>query len=740
MSRARGWLARLINMFRPGRGERDVDAELQAHLELAVEDNVRLGMTPTEARRVALARLGGVESIREQCRDVRRVIALDELGRDLRFGARMLAKSRGFTAVAVLSLALGIGVNTAVFSVVDAMLFRPFPYDEPDRLVWIGEMDLREPGGARSGLRVAEYQSLRQRADAFAEVAFHQDGGGITAGGTQGTVASEVHPPERLWGMWVSANLFTMLGVQPLLGRGFVPEDGQPVSENVVIVSHRLWQHRFGGGAPVIGETLWLDGTATTIVGVMPTGLSHLTQYADFWVPARPAQLDGENWIQVIARLAPGVTLAQAQVTIDTLAAQRAFREIDDGWSVRMEPVHEAFTRDFRQSLFVLWGAVVFVLLIACANVAAVLLTRASARTKEVATRLALGASRGRVVRMFLAEGVLLALAGGSLGSLLALGGVRLIRVFNPDSNPLTFEMFPRLSAASVDGRVFGYTLLISLLTALLFSIAPALTGSRLDLTKSLKDAGRGATAGASRLRLRSALVVGQVALALVLLTGAGLMVGTLRNLTAVDPGFDVGQVLTFRVALNRDRSVRDAAHAGEPEPELSPRVDTFHARVLRRLQTLPGVESAAGITFLPLSSSGVSRIVAIAGHPAPAPGDEFRDWRRKGWIRPLYRAVMGDYFDVMGIPLLRGRAFTVRDGVEAPWVVVINRAMAETYWPNEDPVGQPLRVVRDWFGGPAPGERQRTVVGVVEDVHERSLQEGPRPAIYVHAVQQPLS
>ena len=505
-------------------------------------------------------------------------------------------------------------------------------------------------------------------------------------------------------------------------------------------MSHRLWQHRFGGRALVVGETLWLDGTATTIVGVMPAGLSHMTQNADFWVPARPVQLDGQNWIQVIARLAPGVTLAQAQVTTDTLAAQRALRETDDGWGVRMEPLHEAFTRDLRQPLFLLWGAVGFVLLIACANVAVVLLTRASARTKEVATRLALGASRGRVARMFLAEGVLLALAGGGLGSLLALGGVQLIRVFNPDSNPLTFEMFPRLSAASVDGRVFGYTLLISLVTALLFSGAPALTGSRLDLTKSLKDAGRGTTAGASRLRLRSALVVGQVALALVLLTGAGLMVGTLRNLTTLDPGFDVEQVLTFRVALNRDRSVRDAAHVGEPETELSPRVDTFHARVLRRLQTLPGVESAAGINFLPLSSSGVSRIVAIAGHPAPTPGDEFRDWRRKGWIRPLYRAVMGDYFDVMDIPLLRGRAFTVRDGVEAPWVVVINRAMAETYWPNEDPVGQPLRVVRDWFGGPAPGERQRTVVGVVEDVNERSLQEGPRPTIYVHAIQQPLS
>ena len=350
-----------------------------------------------------------------------------------------------------------------------------------------------------------------------------------------------------------------------------------------------------------------------------------------------------------------------------------------------------------------------FVLLIACANVAGVLLARASSRTKEVATRLALGASRWRVARLFLAEGVLLALAGGAL---LAAGGVRLIQVLNPDANPLTFAIFPRLNDASVDGRVLGYTLLLSLVTALLFSVAPALTGSKLDLAASLKEAGRGATAGAGRLRLRAALVVAQIALALVLLTGAGLMVSTMHHLAAVeaavDLGFDTGQLLTFRIVLNQDRYSQDVKIAGEPNVEprldrpvtlkrfaaLSPRVEALFARVFRRVQTLPGVEAAAGIQILPLSHSGTSRIVAIAGHPAPTPGEEIDVFdRAKGWVRPQYRAVLGDYFDVMGIPLLMGCAFTARDTAEAPWVVIINRTMAETYWPNESPIGQPLTV-----------------------------------------------
>ena len=302
---------------------------------------------------------------------------------------------------------------------------------------------------------------------------------------------------------------------------------------------------------------------------------------------------------------------------------------------MRLTPLHEYLTRDLRQTLFVLWGAVGFVLLIACANVAGVLLARASARTAEVATRLALGASCWRVARLFLAEGVLVALAGGVLGSVLAYGGLQLIRIFNPDANPLIGWLFPRLTDASVDGRVLGYTLLVSLVTALLFSVAPALTGSKLDLTASLKDAGRGATTGAGRLRLRSALVVAQVALALVLLTGVGLMVSTMRNLAAVDLGFNAERLLTFRMALSHDRYWQDAAIDGDPRTALSPRVDAFFARVLRRLQTLPGVESAAGLHILPLSHATISRIVAIDGHPSPAAGEELnvfdpgRDWVR---------------------------------------------------------------------------------------------------------------
>ena len=746
------WRERLRAFCFGARQDREMEEELRFHLEQETDFLRNTGLDPQEASRQARLRFGGVERVKEEVREARGIRAFEDLGNDIRYGVRGLAKSRVFTAVAVLSLALGIGVNTAVFSVVDAMLFRPFPYDDPDRLVVIRRVDLQNPDRMPDP-RVAEYLSWKPHVDVFDEVAASRSG----AVRSDWNMTSEGHPPERRRGSYVSANLFAMLGVEPLLGRGFLADDETLGSEDVVILSHHLWQRRFGGETPVIGETLYLNRRAATIVGVMPAEFRPLAPNTDFWVPARVTPADDQSRVRVTARLAPGVTLAQAQVAMDTLAAQRAltFQENNQGWGVRVVPLHEQFTRDLQQTLFVLWGAVGFVLLIACANVAGVLLARASSRTKEVATRLALGASRWRVARLFLAEGVLLALAGGALGALLAAGGVRLIQVLNPDANPLTFAIFPRLNDASVDGRILSYTLLLSLVTALLFSVVPALTGSKLDLTESLKDAGRGATAGAGRLRLRAALVVAQIALALVLLTGAGLMVSTMHHLAAVDLGFDPGQLLTFRLVLNQDRYSQDVKIAGEPHAEprldppvtlkrfaaLSPRADALFARVFRRVQTLPGVEAAAGIQILPLSHSGTSRIVAIAGHPAPTPGEEIDVFdRAKGWVRPQYRAILGDYFDVMGIPLLMGRAFTARDTAEAPWVVIINRTMAETYWPNESPTGQPLTVVRGGFGGPAPGERPRIVVGVVEDGHDWSVQRQGRSGMYVPAVQRSLS
>ena len=728
--------------------DREMEEELRFHLDMETQKHVTAGMSRSEARRHARLRLGGTERIKEEVRDARGVRALVDLGKDLRYSARGLAKSRAFTAVAVLSLALGIGVNTAVFSVVDAMLFQPLPYDEPDRLVEISRVDLQRPD-VDNPARVADYLSWKPHTDVFEDVA-------ASVMRLAFEVASEGHPAERLRGAMDSANSFAMLGVEPLLGRRFFPDEETTFqwsptlqttvgSADVVIVSHALWQRRFGDEAPVIGETLWLNRTPATIVGVMPEGFRLGFSDTDFWVPARVTPADAQNFVGVTARLAPGVTLAQAQVAMDTLAAHRAEAspETNEGRGVRLIPLHEARTSRVRQTLFVLWGAVGFVLLIACANVAGVLLARASARTKEVATRLALGASRWRVARLFLAEGVLLALAGGALGSLLAYGGVQLIQLYNPDANAaMPARIFPRLTDASVDGRVLSYTLLVSLLTALLFSVAPALVGSKLDLTTSLKDVGRGATTGTGRLRLRSALVVAQVALALVLLTGAGLMVTTMRQLAAVDLGFNPEQVLTFRIALEHDQYWQDTAIAGAPKTTLSPRVDAFFARVLGRLQTLPGVASAAGSQQLPLSRRTSHRVVAIDGHPAPAAGEAY-DWDAEQ-VRPVYRAVLGDYFDVMDIPLLQGRGFTARDTAEAPWVVVINRAMAETYWPKESPIGQPLTVVRGGQGQPAPGDRPRAIVGVVDDVHDWSAQQfaqaDPRPIMYVPAVQGSLS
>ena len=517
---------RVRALVRGASEDREMEEELRFHLDMEAQKHVKAGLSPSEARRHARMRFGGVERFKEEVREARGIRVLEDLGKDLRYSVRGLAKSRAFTAVAVLSLALGIGVNTAVFSVVDAMLFQRFPYDEPDRLVMFNW-----------GALVADSLVWKQHADVFEEIAWSENN-------TEDfDVASEGHATERLSGVIVSTNLLTTLGVEPLLGRGFGPEDGHVGSEDVVVVSHNLWQRRFGAGAPVIGETLWLNRTAATIVGVMPAGYRHLDTEPLFWLPDRGTPADAQRRVYVVGRLAPGVTLGQAQVAMDTLAVQRAeaFPETNDGLGVSLTPLHDFFTSNLKQTLFVLWGAVGFVLLIACANVAGVLLARASARTKEVGTRLALGASRWRVARLFFAEGVLLALAGGALGSLVAYGGVQIILRFNPGG-------LARMEDASVDGRVLGYVLLVSLLTALLFSVAPALTSSKLDVNASLEDAGRGATTGAPRLRLRSGLVVAQVALALVLLTGAGLMVTTMRNLSLVDLGFNVEQLLTFRI------------------------------------------------------------------------------------------------------------------------------------------------------------------------------------------------
>lgn len=728
-------MARLLGRIHRDQSDEEFDDELRFHLQMETDANVRRGMTPAQARRAARLRLGGIEGVREEYRDVRGLPFVETCLQDLRYSVRGLAKSRGFTAVAVFSLALGIGVNTAVFSVVDAMLFRPFSYDDPDRLVLVNRLNLRRPDRRPLGVfpTVADYVAWKPHADVFEEMAIHMVGRPVD-------VASDGYPTERLQGASVSTNLFTTLGVEPHRGRAFLPADGKLGSEAVVILSHALWERRFGADATVIGETLWLDRTAATIIGVMPVGFAYDIFEEQFWVPARFTPADDGRRVGVPARLAPSVSMEQAQAAMDTLAAQRAtaFPETNDGWGARLVPLHEWLTGHLRPRLFVLWGAVGFVLLVACANTAGVMLARASARTKEVATRLALGASRWRVARLFLAEGLLVALASGVLGSFLAFGAVPIIKVFNPDASGLNRAVFPRLQDASVDGRVLGYTLVVSLLTALLFSVAPALIGSRPDLTRALKDTGRGITSGALKLRLRAALVVAQVALALVLVTGAGLMVNTMRNLTAVDPGFDAEQLLTFRLPLSQDRYLQDASVVDVPRTRLSPRVDAFHARVLRRLRTLPGVESAAGITLLPLSHVSEYRVTAIDGRPEP-PADADRPWQERPH-RPAYRAVMGDFFDVTGIPLLRGRAFTAGDVAEAPWVVVISRGLADMNWPNMDPVGRQLTVMRGTFGEPAPGERPRTVVGVVEDVRHASLQEEPFPTMYVPHAQQSLS
>ena len=443
--------------------DQDLDAEVQFHLEMRTEELIDQGAAPAAASEEARRGFGDMEETRRYCRSLDQRLErqtawrmwLDELRQDLRYSARGLAKSPTVTVVAVLSLAIGIGVNTAVFSVVDAMVFRPFPYDNPDRLVMLRAFETLDPTSTR-GPWLDEYLSWKQRTDVFAEMAFENDFRNIV-------VSSEGHPTEELRGLRVSTNLFATLGVEPLLGRGFILEDGQPGAENVVVLSDSMWQRRFGGSTGVIGETLWLSDTAATIVGVMPSGFYLSNNKYPFWLPT-PGEDAAFYGLGVIARLAPGVTIEQAQVAIDIMAAHHAaafpetsnrrwrggWEAVPEGWGVRLVPHHEFFTRDLRPTLLVLWGAVGFVLLIASANVAGVLLARASSRAQEIAMRRALGASRWRVGRLFLTEGVLLALAGGVVGSVLAYAALEIIHVLDPAGNPALAlgPTFPRLNDA----------------------------------------------------------------------------------------------------------------------------------------------------------------------------------------------------------------------------------------------------------------------------------------------------
>ncbi|HWP42075.1 MAG TPA: ABC transporter permease [Blastocatellia bacterium] len=631
---------------------------------------------------------------------------MKRLLQDLRFGIRVLMKSPGFTAVAVLTLALGIGANSAIFSVVNAVLLRSLPYENPEELVLINH-DYPKLNLSAS-VSAFGYTHYRDNAQSFENVA------ALTGWAANLTGQGE---PERVQGNVVTTNFFSTLGVEPAIGRVFLPEEGQAGRNRVVVLSDSFWRRRFAADPNVLNQTIALNGENCTIVGIMPPGFEfgrELGFNVDLWAPLvfPPELLTPDNltneFLSVVARLKPGVTVEQGQAELDLIAdnLRNQYRPQSDrsDWGLTVQSFRERVVGDIRPALLVLLGAVGLVLLIACANVANLLLARGAARQKEIAIRTAMGASRFRIIRQLLTESLLLAVAGGGLGLALGLWGVKLLVSLNE-------ARIPRAQEIGLDMNVLGFALLISLLTGIIFGLAPALQISRTDLHETLKEGGRGGTGGV-RHRVRSGLVILETALALVLLVGAGLLVKSFIRLQQVDPGFRPENLLVMQLALPGTRY-------SEPQ-----QIAAFYKQALDQISALPGVEAAGATSVLPLSGAGSSGSFRIQGREV-APGETLPHGAR--W------SVTYDYFKAMGIPLKRGRYFSERDTADSPGVAIIDEAMARKYWPDEDPVGQRIS-----FEGPPNNRRWREIVGIVGHVKHTSLEGESRVQYYIPHPQRP--
>ncbi|HEX7049876.1 MAG TPA: ABC transporter permease [Longimicrobiales bacterium] len=624
---------------------------------------------------------------------------MDTILRDLRYAARQLLKRPGFTAIAVLALALGIGANTAVFSVVDAVLLEPLPFKEPERLMVLWEQETAVPDRPPEPTSAATFQDWRAQSRTFDELAaWVYSGFALTGAGE----------PEEIGTVRASANLFRLLGVEPALGRAFLPEEEQPGRHRIVILSHGLWQRRFGGDPGILGRSLTLDGEPYAVVGVMPAGF----RFPDdddvgMWVPLSylPYELRsrGQRMFNVVGRLAADATLEQAQNEMSTIAGRLAvqYPEAHRGWDVLVQPAREVVIGETRPALLVLLGAVAFVLLIACANVASLLLARAADRQREIAVRSALGASRRRLVRALLVESGLVALLGGAAGLLLAVWGLDLILALAP-------EGLPRWNVIRIDGDVLAFTTFAAAATALLAGLAPALNASRAAPASALREGSDRTTEGAGGRRLRHAMIVAEVALSIVLLVGAGLLIRSFHRLSNVDPGFDADHLLAAAIFLPDNRYPDDA------------RQIHFFESLLERVRSLPGVTSVGAVTTLPMNPVGIDHDM-----PFRVPGTP------EALADPLpqadFRIASEGYFRTMGIPLLRGRGFTARDRADAPCVIVVNETFVQRFLPpGSDPLRESVVI------GDDPGDPACDIIGVVGNVRHRGLDAVPRPEFYV--------
>jgi putative ABC transport system permease protein len=688
--------------------EREIIEELSQHLEDRYEELIASGLGPADAERLAINELNDHELLLVQLRRTERkqpwgpprsnsyraITFFSDIWQDMRFSMRALRKNPAFTLIASFTLALGIGANTAIFSVVNSVLLRPLAYVEPERLIWLWDTDPRLPTIPTS---LPEFLGWRDQNHSFEYLAAYQNGNMFLNAG-EGTVDARV-------GL-VTPELFPLFKVNPILGRTFTTEETQPGHARVVILSNAIWRNSFGSDPNVVGKNVDLSGASYTIVGVMEAGFQFPNR-AELWCPLLidSTKLDpGPHYLRVVGRLKRESTLKQAQAEMSTIAARlsQQYAAKNAGHGVKLQLLQDVIVGDIGPALYVLLAAVGFVLLIACANVANLSLARVGARQKEIAVRSALGAGRARILKQLLTESVMLSIASGALGLLFAFGAVRWLVSFGLD-------VLPRVREIVIDPRVAGFTLLISLATGLLFGVAPAIQISRPVLGDALRESGR-SSPGAKRNRLSSVLVISEVALSFVLLIGAGLMIRSFTKLNQVDPGFNPGRVLTIGVTL---------LPAKYPKEE---QVAQFYSQVLEQAATVPGITSAGAISELPLQG-GTSDYFTIEGRP-PVPKDQ----------EPVteYRVITPHYFESMGIAALAGRDFAYTDTKQTPNVAIINEAFARRHFPGEDPLGHRIKLQGQ--------ERDPlTIVGVTANVRDFGLDRDPPPTTYVPFLQNPV-
>jgi predicted permease len=700
MRRVRALVLRIAAMFGGGRTDAEIREELEAHRSFLASEYERSGLTPEAARHRAAVDLGNISSIADTCRDQRGIPAIETAIRTARLAGRQLLKSPSFTLVAVVGLALGIGANVAVFSVVNSVFLQPLPYREPDRLVRLASRD-QEHKLTRLGFSYSRFVEVQQRQQVFTDLALSA-GNAFTLTGRG--------DPEQVIGLHASAALLPVLGLQPTIGRNFSPDEDRPGGRRVVLISQQMWRRRFNLDVSVLGQALILDGAPYTIIGVLPdTAAAFPLNQWQIWVP-RPAEVPylaesqlqgGSYFFRPIARLKPGVSLEQAGEAMRVIAAgYRAVHSgnVDAQSTIELVPLLDDAVGAQRESYLLLFGAVACVLLIACANIANLLLARFAGRRREIATRFALGASRRDVVCQLVSESMLLAVLGAAVGVLLAEWALSAVIALDAD-------LIPRAAEISLNPIALGFAVIATLVTGLLIGLLPAMQASGVNVFAALKDAGRGVT-GSGR-RLRAGLLIVEVSLSLVLLIAAGLLLTSFARLQRVDPGFKPESVFTAQIVLPRQYS--------------RARVIEFYEQFYRRLATLPGAASAALTDWVPLTGDQPPTVVAVAGRPIPPLSE--RAYANRHLVSP-------HYFSTLRIPLRAGRDFDERDNTRVPHVVIINETFARRHFPGEDPIGRTL------ITGMAQTRAQ--VVGVVADIRGENLDRPPEPEYFLPLLQRP--